>query len=126
MMHDAIEHQDFDLAKACTDLLVQRFETAQIEGVDRKFLLELDVNNFVGILESDKLNIIHENVLTEMVKEYIKVRVDAKPEKELPPEEALKPELWALLDETEKENRRKQYQIRQKADKDAAAVKRDK
>ena len=70
-------------------------------------MLELDVNNFVGILESDKLNIIHENVLTEMVKEYIKVRVDAKPEKELPPEEALKPELWALLDETEKENRRK-------------------
>ena len=61
-----------------------------------------------------------------MVKEYIKVRVDAKPEKELPPEEALKAELWALLDETEKENRRKQYQIRQKADKDAAAVKRDK
>lgn len=22
MMHDAIEHQDFDLARACTDLLV--------------------------------------------------------------------------------------------------------
>ena len=88
-------------------------------------MLELDVNNFVSILESDKLNIIHENVLTDMVKEYIKVRVDAKPEKELPPEVALKPELWALLDETEKENRRKQYEERQKAIKDAAAIKRD-
>ena len=88
-------------------------------------MLELDVNNFVGILESDKLNIIHENVLTDMVKEYFKIRVDAKPGKELPPEEALKPELWALLDETEKENRRKQYQERQKAEKDAAAAKRD-
>ena len=61
-----------------------------------------------------------------MVKEYIKVRVDAKPEKELPPEQALKPELWALLDETEKENRRKQYEERQKVIKDAAAAKRDK
>ena len=32
MFHDAIEHQDAELAKACADLLVQRFETAQEEG----------------------------------------------------------------------------------------------
>ena len=69
-------------------------------------MLELDVNNFVGILESDKLNIIHENVLTVMVKDYFKTRVGAKPHKELPPEQALKPELWELLDDTEKQNRK--------------------
>ena len=47
-------------------------------GEDRKFLLELDVPNFVKVLENDKLNITHENVLTELVTDYIKLRVDAK------------------------------------------------
>ena len=88
-------------------------------------MLELDVNNFVGILESDKLNIIHENVLTAMVKEYFKLRKDAKPHKELPPEQTLKPELWALLDETEKANRKAQYDARQKTEQDKLAAARD-
>ena len=125
MFHDAVEHQDAELAKACTDLLVQRFEIAQEEGIDRQFLLELDIENFVSILESDKLNIINENVLTDMVKEYIKIRVDAKPVKELPPEQTLKPELWNLLSEQEKENRRKQFADKQQAEKNKAAETRD-
>ena len=125
MFHDAIEHQDTVLAKACADLLVQRFETAQEVGKDRDFLLELDLDSFVSILQSDKLNIIHENALTEMVKEYFNKRKDALPHKELPPEQALKPELWALLDETEKANRKTQYEARQKAEQDKLAAARD-
>ena len=112
MYHDAIEHQDEDLMLACADLLVQKFENIHEQGEDRQFLLELDVDNFVKILESDKLNITHENVLTELVKDYIKLRVDVQPLKELPPDQTLKPELWALLDETEKENRQKAYEAR--------------
>ena len=68
-------------------------------------MLELDVENFVKILESDKLNITHENVLTDLVSDYMKLRADVVPLRELPPEKALKPELWALLDESEKANR---------------------
>ena len=125
MFHDAIEHQDAELAKACADLLVQRFETAQEVGEDRAFLLELDLESFVSILQSDKLNIIHENVLTVMVKDYFATRINAKPVKELPPEKALKPELWALLDDTEKAARKAQYDARQKTLQDEIAAKRD-
>ena len=88
-------------------------------GEDRKFLLELDVPNFVKVLENDKLNITHENVLTELVLEYIKLRVDAKTTQERPPAETVKPELWALLDDSEKANRQAQYEARL-AEKEAA------
>lgn len=71
MYHDAIEHQDEALMKACADLLVQKFENIHEEGRDRQFLLELDVPNFVNILSSDKLNITHENVLPDLVLDYI-------------------------------------------------------
>ena len=53
MYHDAIEHRDEALMRACADLLVQRFENIHEQGSDRQFLLELDVDNFVKILESD-------------------------------------------------------------------------
>ena len=105
MYHDAIEHQDEELMRACSDLLVQKFDHIHEEGKDRQFLIELDVDNFIKIICSDKLNISHENVLTDLVSDYIKLRADVVPVRELPPEKALKPELWALLDESEKKNR---------------------
>ena len=51
------------------------------------------------------MNITHENVLTDLILDFMKLRADVKPVKELPPEKTLKPELWALLDETERKNR---------------------
>ena len=57
---------------ACAELLVLNFENfVKNNGEDRKYLLELDVENFVKILESDKLPITNESVLIDLVTEYI-------------------------------------------------------
>ena len=50
MYHDAIEHQDEELMRACADLLVQKFDHIHENGSDRQFLLELDVDNFIKII----------------------------------------------------------------------------
>ena len=71
------------------------------------------------------MNITHENVLTDLVADYIKLRADLKPVKELPPAETVKPELWALLDDSEKKNRQDAYEMRLLGEGAKKAEKRD-
>ena len=68
-------------------------------------MMELDIENLLSILKSDKLNLLIESTLIELVRDYIKER-DKIPSK-LPEtaEEMAGPELWALLTDSEKENR---------------------
>ena len=68
-------------------------------------LIELDIENLISILKADKLNLINEATLVELVKEYIAER-DKIPKK-LPKSAKQKAgkELWDLLSDAEKENR---------------------
>lgn len=68
-------------------------------------LLELDLENLISMLKSDKLNLVNEATLIDLVREYMDVR-DAVP-KRIPvsAEEKAGPELWALLTADERLNR---------------------
>ena len=67
--------------------------------------MELDLENLLSILKSDKLNLVNEVTLVELVGRYMDIR-DTIPSK-LPEsaEEQAGPELWALLTPAEQENR---------------------
>ena len=102
---DAIEHQDKKILKACTLVIIERFEEICAQEANTEHLLELDIKNLLSILKSDKLNLVNEVTLVELVKAYTELR-DKIPKK-LPQsaEERAGPELWALLTEDEKKNR---------------------
>ena len=102
---DAIEHQDEKILEACTFVIIERFEEICAVDGNLEHLLELDLENLISMLKSDKLNLINEVTLIDLVKEYISVR-DAMPGKK--PESAKEragPELWAMLTEAEQKNR---------------------
>ena len=37
-------------------------------------MIELDIENLLSILKSDKLNLVNESTLVDLVREYIRVR----------------------------------------------------
>ena len=49
-----------------------------MNAADKKSLLELDLKTFVEILKSDKLPLSNENLLIDLVSDYIKLRKDVK------------------------------------------------
>ena len=63
----------------------------------------------ISILKADKLNLVNEATLVDLVKEYIHLR-DQIPDK-LPEsaQEKAGPDLWALLTDAEKESRETEW-----------------
>lgn len=84
-------------------------------------MLELDIENLLSILKSDKLNSINEVTLVELVKAYMSVRdnIPGKPPESA--EEKAGPELWALLTDAEKDNRVQAFK-EEEEQKEAAAT----
>lgn len=68
----------------------------------------------ISILKADKLNLVNEATLVDLVKEYIHVR-DQIPDK-LPEtaQEKAGPELWALLTKAEQESRETEWDEEEK------------
>ena len=56
------------------------------------------------------MNLLAEDTLIEIVRKYIAIREQVGPKKPTTAEEATVPELWALLNEDERENRRVAFQ----------------
>ena len=72
-------------------------------------LIELDIENLISILKADKLNLVNEATLVDLVKIYIQER-DKIPDK-LPKsaEEKAGPDLWSLLTDEEKKKRETEW-----------------
>ena len=71
---DAVEHNEIKIMEACTEVITERFE----EIVNRisttnatEHLMELDLENLMSILKSDGLNLLNEDLLINIVREYI-------------------------------------------------------
>ena len=71
-----------------------------------QLLLELGLDNLVSILGSDSLNLVHEETLIELVRQYIGVRDKVPKSQPLTAEQEAGEQLWALLTPEEQENRR--------------------
>lgn len=116
---DAVEHKDTKIMEACTVVLTERFEEILArDETDIENLLELGVVDFISLLKADNLNLLHEEGIVELVRKYIAIR-DLVPNKATSAEEQTKPELWSLLTEEEKENRKTSFQ--DQLDKEEAA-----
>jgi hypothetical protein len=72
---DACEHHDLKILDACTFVLTERFEEilTRDDAVIEQ-LLELGVENFISVLRADNLNLVHEEALVDIVRNYIFVR----------------------------------------------------
>ena len=108
---DAVEHHETKIMEACSNVITERFE--EICGrLDSELthLIELDLENFISILKSDNLNLLNEDILISLVKSYIDTREKVEPKKPESAEGQTPPELWALLTESERENRRVQFE----------------
>ena len=107
---DAVEHQDQLIMDACSTVITERFEEiCNRDPNNSVHLLELDLENFISILKADGLNLINEDLMIEIIRKYIAIRDEIKPEAPQTAEGQTPPELWALLTEDERENRRKQF-----------------
>ena len=108
---DAVEHGEQKIMEACSSVITERFEEICQRGeAEVEHLLELDLDNFISILRSDNLNLVTEDILIDLVKKFIDVREKIEPKKEASVEGQTPPELWALLTDAEKENRRTAWQ----------------
>ena len=106
--------------EACTKVITERFdEISNREEPELSHLLELDIENFIQILKADTLNLLAEETLINIIRQYVAIREKIGPKKAESAEEATKPELWALLTDAEKENRKVAFQ--EELDKKVAA-----
>ena len=80
MYNDAVEHNEVMIMEACSKVIVECFEEICEQDALNE-ILELNIDNLISILKSDKLNLVNEEYLIEIVRKYIAVR-DAIPTKE--------------------------------------------
>ena len=79
---DAVEHHDAEIMEACTKVITERFEEiSNREEPELSHLLELDIENFIQILKSDNLNLLAEETLIEIIRQYITIREKIGPKK---------------------------------------------
>ena len=72
---DAVEHQELRIMDACTSVITERFEEiCNREPQSLTHIMEIDLENFISILKSDGLNLVNEDVLIDIVREYIAIR----------------------------------------------------
>ena len=119
---DALEHNDSKIMEASLDIIINNFDEI-VRDPDNKhieFLNLLNFDNFVQILSSDSLNITHEKVLVDIVREYIKVRDSIKPDTKsfTTAQQATPPEVWAELTEEEKKTREDNFEKKMEAKKE--------
>ena len=90
---------------ACTNVITERFEEiCNREPQSLTHIMEIDLENFISILKSDGLNLVNEDVLIDIVREYIAIRDKVVPKAPDSAEGQTPPDLWALLTEEEKES----------------------
>ena len=119
LYNDAIEHEDTFIMEACSQVIIARFEDICQRDEEDGNLMELSLENFTAILKSDKLNLVNEEQLIELVRKYIAIR-DAVPSKApTTAEEKCGANLWALLNDAEREAREKVFDEEQKKTIDA-------
>lgn len=89
--------------EACSQIIMVSFQEIIDRGEDSiSQLLELEYNNFLQTISSDKLNIIDEEILIDLVRRYIDEREKAGPKQPTKAEQLVRPDLWALLTDEEK------------------------
>ena len=112
---DAVEHKDERITEACSNVIIERFEDiCSRETAELSALIELNLENFIKILNSDNLMLLHEDVLIDLVRSYINEREKIEPKKKETAEAQTPAALWALLSDTEKENRNLQFEAEMK------------
>jgi hypothetical protein len=80
---DAIKFEDKKLQAKCETVMVRKF--SEIADEQTKYFLDLPLKNFVNICKSNSLNVMHENQLVQLIKQYVKYREDIEEkEKDLP------------------------------------------
>ena len=90
-------------------MIIERFEEICAQEGNKEHLLELDLENLLSILKSDKLNLINEVTLVHLVRDYMDVRDKIPSKVPETAEEKAGPDLWALLTDSEKETRDKAF-----------------
>ena len=59
--------------KACSRVIIERFEEI-CHRDEQQYMLELGLENLLSILKSDKLNLMSEDYMIELIRAYIQVR----------------------------------------------------
>ena len=114
--NDVVEHQDKRIMEACALIIKQSFSEIVDRGEDTiDQLIELDYENLVDTISSDALGINDEEILVEIVRRYIAARETIVPKQPTRAEELVKPDLWALLNEEEKQSRQTAFEEEQAA-----------
>ena len=109
--NDVVEHHDKQIMEACSSIIMSSFSEIIDRGEEAvEQLLGLEYNNFITTLSSDNLNIKDEELLIEIVRRYIDTREKAGPKMPTCAEQLVKPELWALLTEEEKQTRQAAFE----------------
>ena len=84
---DAVEHNDTKIMEACSNVIIERFEEiCAAQDPELKHLMELNLENFISIMKSDGLNLLNEDILIDLVRNYINIR-EVEPKKVLSAEE---------------------------------------
>ena len=109
--NDVVEHQDQRIMQACAQIIMASFSEI-VDGGEGALeqLIELEYENFVGTISNDALGINDEEILIEIVRRYIQAREQAGPKKPTMAEQLVKPDLWALLNEEEKQSRQTAFE----------------
>mmetsp|Transcript_37987 Transcript_37987/g.46371 ORF Transcript_37987/g.46371 Transcript_37987/m.46371 type:complete len:188 (-) Transcript_37987:1458-2021(-) len=109
--NDVVEHQDKRIMEACANIIMHSFSEIIDRGEEAiEQLIELEFTNFVDTLSSDNLSIKDEEILIEIVRRYISARDKAGPKQPTTAEQLVKPELWALLNEEERQSRQTAFE----------------
>ena len=110
--------------ESCNQIIISHFDeiVREPEINHIEFLNLLDIENFVSILGSDNLNLSHENILIEIVREYIKKREDIKPDPQSfkSAKERTPPDVWAQLTDAERQTRQDAFEEEKKKKEDEA------
>ena len=109
--NDVVEHHDQRIMQACAQIIMASFSEI-VDGGEGALeqLIELEYENFVGTISNDALGINDEEILIEIVRRYIQAREQAGPKKPTMAEQLVKPDLWALLNDEEKQSRQTAFE----------------
>ena len=109
--NDVVEHHDNRIMEACSQIIMHSFSEIVDRGeeaIDQ--MIHMEYKNFVEMLSSDNLSIMDESILIEIVRRFIYAREKVGPKAPTCAEDLVKPELWALLSESEQESRQTAFE----------------
>lgn len=119
---DSIEFENTRLQQACEDMIVRRFD--ETLSLSREFVLTLPSAFLVHLIRSDALNVQHEQLLVDLIKEFFEKRKDAAFRQPVDPQSTMRAEVWNLLTPAEQKARTDAVTKEKKAiaDKEAAEM----